>query len=167
MFFWDSLLFLWCNGCWQFNLWFLCISGKESTCWCRRRRFHPWVGKIWRRKWQPIPVFLPGKSHEWKSLEGYNPWGHKESDTTERLTHTPNFGNFQVLFPQIFFSEPFPLFLRLLMDILISLTDHQGSLRLSTLVSYSNFFLSFFFRLDNSTNLQFYCPFLLKSPICC
>ena len=33
----------------------------------------------------PTPVFLPGKSHGWTSLVGYSPWGHKESDTTERL----------------------------------------------------------------------------------
>ena len=40
------------------------LSGKESTCQCRRRRFDPWVGKIlWRRKWQLAPVFLPGKFH--------------------------------------------------------------------------------------------------------
>ena len=45
------------------------------------------VGKIpWRRKWQPTPVFLPGKSHGQRSLVGYCPWGHKESDTTEQLT---------------------------------------------------------------------------------
>ena len=37
----------------------------------------------WRRKWQPTPVFLPGKSHGQRSLAGCNPWGHKESDTTE------------------------------------------------------------------------------------
>ena len=41
--------------------------GKESACKCRRCKrwcFHPWVGKIpWRRKWQPTPVFMPGKSH--------------------------------------------------------------------------------------------------------
>ena len=44
------------------------------------------VGKIsWRRKWQPTPVFLPGKSPRWRSLVGYSPWGHKESDTTEWL----------------------------------------------------------------------------------
>ena len=50
-------------------------------------RFDPWVGKIpWRRKWQPIPVFLPGKSHEQRSLVGYSPWSRKESDMTERLT---------------------------------------------------------------------------------
>ena len=37
-------------------------SDKESTYQCRRCRFNPWVGKIpWKRKWQPIPVFLPGK----------------------------------------------------------------------------------------------------------
>ena len=35
---------------------------------------------------QPAIVFLPGKSHEQESLEGYSPWGHKELDTTERLT---------------------------------------------------------------------------------
>ena len=30
----------------------------------RRLRFSPWVWKIpWKRKWQPTPVFLPGKSH--------------------------------------------------------------------------------------------------------
>ena len=33
----------------------------------------------------PIPVFLPGKSHGQRSLVGYSPWGHKESDTTEQL----------------------------------------------------------------------------------
>ena len=31
-----------------------------------------------RRKWQPTPVLLPGKSHGWRSLVGYSPWGHKE-----------------------------------------------------------------------------------------
>ena len=33
----------------------------------------------------PIGVFMPGKSHGPRSLVGYNPWGRKESDTTERL----------------------------------------------------------------------------------
>ena len=31
----------------------------------------------WRRKWQPTPVFLPGKSHGQRSLAGYSPWGPK------------------------------------------------------------------------------------------
>ena len=47
-----------------------------------------WVGKIlWRRKWQPTPACLPGKSHGQRNLEGYGPQGRKESDTTELLHH--------------------------------------------------------------------------------
>ena len=42
-------------------------------------------GFVWRRKWEPTPVFLPGKSHGWRSLVGYSSWGCKESDMTERL----------------------------------------------------------------------------------
>ena len=37
----------------------------------------------WKRKWQPTPVFLLGESHAQRSLVGYGPWGHKESDMTE------------------------------------------------------------------------------------
>ena len=45
-----------------------------------------WVREIpWRRKWQPTPVFLPGEYHGERSLVGCSPWGHKESDRTERL----------------------------------------------------------------------------------
>ena len=75
-------------------------SGEESTCQCKRCKrhgFNPWVRKIsWRKKWQPTPVFLPGESHGWRSLEGYSPWCCQQSDTTEQLnthtythTHTP------------------------------------------------------------------------------
>ena len=39
-------------------------------------------------EWQPTPVFLPGESHGQRSLVGYSPKGHKESDTTERPTQT-------------------------------------------------------------------------------
>ena len=38
-----------------------------------------------RRRWRPIPVLLPGKSHGRRSLVGCSPWGREESDTTERL----------------------------------------------------------------------------------
>ena len=50
------------------------LSGREeSTYQCRRPGFDPWVGRIpWRRKWQPPPVFLPGKS-----LAGCSPWGRR------------------------------------------------------------------------------------------
>ena len=41
----------------------------------------------WRRKWQPTPVFLLGKSHGWRSLVGYSPWGLKETDTTGLNEH--------------------------------------------------------------------------------
>ena len=66
------------------------LRRKKICLQCRRPGFKPWVGKIpWRREWQSIPVFLPGESHGQRSLAGYSPWGHKELDTTERLTHTP------------------------------------------------------------------------------
>ena len=41
----------------------------------------------WRRKWQPTPVFLPGKFYGRRILVGYSPWSHRESDMTERLNH--------------------------------------------------------------------------------
>ena len=47
----------------------------------------PRSGRSRKRKWQPTPVSLPGKFLGQRSLIGYNPWGHKESDTTEN-THT-------------------------------------------------------------------------------
>ena len=56
---------------------------------CLRSRFNPWVEKIpWRREWQSTPAFLPGESHGQRSLVGYSPWSHKDSDTPEWLTHT-------------------------------------------------------------------------------
>ena len=46
-------------------------------------RLKQWLSKFSEHH---SPVFLPGKSHGWKSLVGYSPWGRKELDTTERLT---------------------------------------------------------------------------------
>ena len=60
-------------------------SGEELPCQCRRYergRFDPWVRKICRRAWQPTLVSLPGESHGHRSLGGYSPRGHEESDTT-------------------------------------------------------------------------------------
>ena len=45
----------------------------------------------WIRKWQPTPVLLPGKSHGWRSLVGYNPWGLKESTPLSDFTFTFHF----------------------------------------------------------------------------
>ena len=73
-------------------------DGKESNCNAGDLGSIPGLGKSpgggygnplqysWRRKWQSTPVFLPGESHGQRSLAGYNPWGHKESDTTKGLT---------------------------------------------------------------------------------
>ena len=48
----------------------LWLSGKESTCQCRRCRFNPWIRKIpWKRKWQPTPVFLPEESYGQRSWQ--------------------------------------------------------------------------------------------------
>ena len=67
------------------------LSGKEFSnefFHCRGFGFNPWVGKIpWRRKWQPIPIFLLGKPHGQRRLVSYGPWGCKESDVTYQLNH--------------------------------------------------------------------------------
>ena len=49
-------------------------------------RSDPGGEDLWRRAWQPTPVFLPGESHGQRSLAGYSPGGYKESDMTEH-TH--------------------------------------------------------------------------------
>ena len=55
----------------------------------KRCGFDPWVGKIpWSRAWQCTPIFLPGESYGQRSLVGYSPWGHKESDKAEVTQHT-------------------------------------------------------------------------------
>ena len=61
----------------QDRTWVFCIEGIFFTIWATTKRpgFSPWVRKIcWRRKWQPTPIFLPGKSHWQRSLVGYSPW---------------------------------------------------------------------------------------------
>ena len=62
-------------------------DGKESACQHRRHKRHGFDSRVWKihwgRKWQPAPVFLPGKFHGQRSLAGYSPWGCKESDSTE------------------------------------------------------------------------------------
>ena len=57
---------------------------KKFSLVCRGLIF--WSSKmVFCIRWPPTPVLLPGKSHGWRSLVGCSPWGHKESDTTERL----------------------------------------------------------------------------------
>ena len=91
------------------------LSDKESTSQCRRPRFNPGIEKIpWRRKWQPTPVFLPGKSHGQRSLVGYSPWGCEELNVTKRRNNKgPNLGYSQKVAGRtrttgIFLESPFP-----------------------------------------------------------
>ena len=60
--------------------------------WLRGQRICLQCGRptsdLWRRKQLPTPVFLPGEFHGQRSLAGSSPWGHKELDTAEPLTHT-------------------------------------------------------------------------------
>ena len=76
-----------------------CYSGRDlgviSSTFCSLSQYliyqqilsvlSPSMPSIQRRQWHPTPVLLPGKSHGWRSLVGCSPWGHEESDMTERL----------------------------------------------------------------------------------
>ena len=61
-------------------------SVVESACQCRRRGFNPCIRKIpHRRKWQSNPVFLPGKSHDQRSLVSHGI--AKDSGLTKQLNN--------------------------------------------------------------------------------
>ena len=85
---WAACVFVNCNFVWILGL-PRGRSHKESACQCRRHKrwgFDPWARKIpWSRKRQPTSLFLPGKYHGQRSLSGYSPWDHKDSDVVERL----------------------------------------------------------------------------------
>ena len=57
-------------------------SGKEPACQCRRRRFNPFpAGKIlWRRAWQPTPVFLAWRIPWTEELGGLQTTGSQRSE---------------------------------------------------------------------------------------
>ena len=132
--------YLYCIGLpWWLRRW----SGSLQ---CRRPGFDPWVGKTsWRRKWKPTPVLLPGKPHGWRSLVGYSPWGHRQSDTAEWL-------HFHFHCMLTLTSEPFPFvsFLFLVVAFppkkvnihckgsLVILTPFSFSLSVKLLISPSN-----------------------------
>ena len=82
-------------------------GSKESACQCRRCGFDPWVGKIpWRRKCQPIPVFLPGEFHgqgawwaivhgltkSWTWLSRHQPQPERSSDCRVEMRHSEHRG---------------------------------------------------------------------------
>ena len=79
-----------------------CSYSKESAC-SAEDLFDPWVRKIlWRREWQPTPVFLSGEFPGQRSLASYSTRGHKESDTTEWLTLSNNKGPYY--FPALYWG---------------------------------------------------------------
>ena len=99
---------------------------KEPTCQHRRHkrsRFDPWAETtLWRRAWQPTPVFLPGESHGQRSLAGYSPWGCRVGHDRSNLAcmhalvpyllpwQAPSFSDSSARFPQsssISFLESF------------------------------------------------------------
>ena len=84
------------------------ISFRMALCKCRRHRrcgFDPWVRKIpWRRKWQPTPVILSGKSNRQRSLVGYSPWGCKELDMIEHAGTSCDLMAGRILFLILWFT---------------------------------------------------------------
>ena len=79
---WTALIMLGVQVFWGFP------GAKEPAYKFRRHMFDPWVRKIpLSRAWRPTPVFLPGESHGPRSLVGYSPYGHRDSDTTEVTQH--------------------------------------------------------------------------------
>ena len=56
---------------------------QETQAWSLGQKDYPGEGND-----KPLQYFLPGKFHGQRSLAGYSPRGHKESDTSEQLTHT-------------------------------------------------------------------------------
>ena len=76
------------------------LSGRESACSAGDQGSIPGLGKIpCRRKWQPTPVFLPGKFHGQRNLAGYIPCGHKESDTTKHAGTHRKLNERKILYP--------------------------------------------------------------------
>ena len=83
------------------------LSNQKSACQCKRLRFNPWVRKIpWRRKWQPAPVFLSGKSCGQRSLKG-----HKESAYHCRRCRRLRFNPWVRKIPRRRARQPTPVFL--------------------------------------------------------
>ena len=86
------------SNAWGLRRWY---SGKELACQGRNRRrcrFYPWVRKFpWSRKWQPIPVFFPGKFHGqgvwWATVHGLEKGWTRMS--TQR-THTNTLGQIEL-----------------------------------------------------------------------
>ena len=65
-----------------------CLKNGDGTQYLQSVNVYFYQNTKRRRKWQPIPVFFPGEFYGWRSQADCSPWGCKESETTEQLTHT-------------------------------------------------------------------------------
>ena len=74
-------------------------GGKEPTWQCKRPGLNPWVRKIlWRRKWQPNPIFLPGESHGQRRLVDYSPWGrNSQTGLSTQIEEIIRINNFRII----------------------------------------------------------------------
>ena len=68
------------------------MNSKQKQTQGLRKQLWAVGGGGWSRKWQPTPMFLPGKFHRQRSLAGYGPWSHQESDMTELLSMSIGWG---------------------------------------------------------------------------
>ena len=105
-----------------------CTAGKESACQCRRCTrlgFGPWVRKsLWRRKWQPAPVFLPGKFHGQSlraTIQGAaQSWAQLATrECAQRVTHPTGSGSACPRWGSNAASQPFTLLLRVFAFVLV------------------------------------------------
>ena len=62
------------------------------------------------RKWQPTPVFLPGKYHGQRSLAGQSPWGHKELDMSKQKTKLAYYNKKDFLFTSLSKTQIYALY---------------------------------------------------------
>ena len=82
-------------------------DSKDSACNSGDPGLSPGSGRSRRREWLPTPLFLPGKSHDQRSLVGYSLWGCNELDMTEWLTLSFTFFHY-------YYSHWLPLCLELI-----------------------------------------------------
>ena len=88
-YFWILWLNFWSHISWHVGDSLMAHGSESRVCLqCGRPEFDPWVKKIpWRRKWQCAPVFLPGKSHEWRSLTAYRATVHRVTKSQTQLNY--------------------------------------------------------------------------------
>ena len=109
---------------------------------CGRPGFDPWVGKIrWRSERPPTPIFWPRDFHGL-----YSPWGHRELDTTERLSPSLSFNYYREM--KILPHSPCCFLLN------IMLYYHNSALLMLNIFLTVCFFTSFF---TDSSFYQTYC----------